>query len=217
MLDWQSVVNSDRFTPVMKLVHLAARKDKPVQDALKTELVKIRRKAYEHELDLMLRQVGCPQSGQLTTGPALTELDQLSQNDAASIINTYNYDLAYALIRIKTENTYANRHYYADRLTIWERERNIWKLPQIALYSENTARSLAQRDFITLNQIEAIAVLEPDTAKCPVCQGWIRRGEVPAKEATANPGPFHVNCPHVWKMAMPKVAQGECSELWIGE
>ena len=61
------------------------------------------------------------------------------------------------------------------------------------------------------------ARLEPRTAVCPVCQGWIARGSVPVRVALNNPSPFHPSCPHSWDITPKRVAKSECSLLWMGE
>jgi len=77
---------------------------------------------------------------------------------------------------------------------------------------------LAQRNFKDHNAgLLKKAVLEPKTAVCPVCAGWIRRGEVPAYVAAKNPGNFHINCPHEWVYQSNKVAPEACGDLWNGE
>jgi hypothetical protein len=215
--DWREQLGE--LSRTQKIVHLAMRMDSTDVSRLRGELVKIRRRAYEQELSIQAGRVGCAGStGRLTTGPALSSLNEMSQEDAESIVNTYNYDLAIAIQAIRSETPSANRNTYASRLREWETNRNSWKLPQIAQYTENTARSRAQADFYKNNGIDGTAVLEPGTAKCPVCQGWINRGEIPLKEAMKAPGNFHPNCPHLWTVnPAQKVKRGECADLWVGE
>lgn len=216
MRDWQQQV--DDFSNVMKLIHLAMRKDKQDAEKVRAELVKARRRAYEDELTIQAGRVGCAgQQGRLTKGPALNQLNEMSKTDAESIVNTYNYDLAMAIEAIKAETPSANRSLYVKRLTDWEESRNFWKIPQIAMYTENTARSQAQADFYRMNKLDGVATLEPKTAKEEICAGWIRRGEVPLKEALKNPGPFHPFCPHLWVINSERVPRQECPNLWMGE
>ena len=61
------------------------------------------------------------------------------------------------------------------------------------------------------------AVLEPRTAVCPVCQGWIERGEVPLRVAMNHPPPYHFRCPHLFVTYPELVAQDDCPLLWMGE
>lgn len=223
-LDWQSLVQSEAFSNVMRLVHLAMRLDSFDEDRIRSELLKARRRAYENELTIQARRVGCPsRSGRLGNNESLTALNEDSKADAVSIVNTYNFDLAVAILNIRTEVPTANRNTYVRRLRDWEEKRNAWKSEQIALNTEATARVRAQQDFYRFNAIDAItgvdgiAVLSPGQAAEPICQGWINRGAVPLSEALNNPPPYHPNCPHVWQITPGEVEEFECEELWMGE
>ena len=55
--DWQSVVGG--MTEVQKLVHLAMRRDAVDEDGIRADLLKVRRRAYESELTIQARRVGC--------------------------------------------------------------------------------------------------------------------------------------------------------------
>lgn len=214
--DWAAAVA--QLTDVQKLVHLAMRYTSEDAERLRVELLRARRRAYEAELTAQAARVGCPgRRGNLGSGASLSQLNAMSQQDAASIVNTYNYDLAIATANIGATTPSANRHTYAKRLKAWDAERAGWKAAQIAQYTENSARSLAQSDFYKFNQaVLGVAELTPQTAACPVCQGWIARGQVPLRVATYNAPPYHVNCPHRWITAPEKVAKDQCPLLWMG-
>lgn len=218
MRPWQTRVN-DLESRTTRLVHLAARMDVTDQSRLRESLLKAAVRAYADELTIQAARAGCPgRQGRLTTGAALTELNDKAKEDAASIVATYNYDLVSAIEHIKAQTPSANRNTYASRLAEWDLARNSWKSPQIAEYTEGYARSLAQRDFASMNNLGGVARLEPTTAKCEVCSGWIRRGDVPVREATANPPPYHPFCPHIFVTSYdPLVPKSECPLLWVGE
>lgn len=187
-------------------------------DRIRGELVREGRRAYEDELTAQARIVGCrARRGFLTAGPALTELNELYQQHALGIVNTYNYDLAGSIVSIHSETPNANRHVYASRLRNWETRRDSWKVPQVSQSTVSYARALAQRDFYRYNDIPGIAVLRPESAACPVCAGWVARGEVPLPEALNNPPPYHPNCPHAWRTQPNRVAAAACRDLWMGE
>lgn len=214
--EWEPVV--DDLTNVQKLVHLSMRQTADDIERIRGELLRTRRQAYEDELTIQAGRVGCPgRRGRLTTGPSLTELNNQSKEDAQSITNTYNYDLAFAAQHIASEVPTANRYTYAKRLGDWEAKRANWKKAQIAQYTTGTARALALSDFQRYNDVQGYATLEPKEAVCPVCIGWVKRGQVPLQEATNNPPPYHVNCPHNWLTKPGKVPKGECPNLWMGE
>lgn len=207
----------DQLSDVGRLVHLAMRMTVDDVDRLKGELTKTRRLAYEDELTIQAGRVGCRgRRGRLTTGPSLTALSEESQRDAESIVNTYNYDLAVAIEHIRAERPTANRHVYAHRLREWDAKRAAWKSGQIQEYSIGTARALAQQDFYRYNNLTGYARLVPEEAVCPVCVGWVRKGEVDLREAQNHPPPYHVNCPHVWETYPGQVPPRECGDLWVG-
>jgi len=214
--DWSSVVGG--LSDVQKLVHLAMRLDSTDEDALRGTLLKQRRQAYEGELVIQARNVGCGQKmARLGNGPILSELNDRSKEDARNIVATYNYDLAFAIRAIGQEVPTANRNVYAARLRDWEAQRAIWKNQQIAEYTENSARAKAQQDFYQFNRPRGWAILLPKQAVCPICQGWVSRGRVDARVAQNNPPPYHPNCPHVWDFNWKGFSEQQCEILWMGE
>jgi len=216
--DWHLLVNGQQFSNVMRLVHLSMRLDFIDERRVRSELTRMRRSAYEQELAIQARRVGCgEQYVLLQNGPVLTALHEASTVDAESIINTYNYDLAKAIQKIRAAVPTANRYVYAKRLAQWEKGRLQWKAPQIAMYTENSARALAQKDFWAENRIQGYAEIEPKTAVCPVCQGWILRGLCPIEVLLNNPPPYHPWCPHTIRTLPERLHESECALLWLGD
>jgi len=213
--EWQPIV--DGMSNVMKMVHLAIRNDTFDIEAARVELLRLRRVSYEDELTKQAALVGCKgRRGRLSNGAILSKLNDMSQQDAQSIANTFNYDAAGAIVAIRSDVPTANRHVYAYRLRKWDKKRSEWKTPQIEQYTDSSARSLAQQHFYAYNDVQGTAILEPRTAVCPVCVGWVARGEVPLPVAMANPPPYHVNCPHSWVTFPNHVPKTECPQLWMG-
>lgn len=213
--DWQAA--TAQLTDVQKLVHLAMRRDSVDEAAIRGELLASRRRAYESELAIQIERLGCgPVAPRLNEGPSLTELARASDSDAASIVNTYNYDLARQIGAIAESTPRANRYTYRKRLGDWDTDRAQVKAAQIGQYTDSSARTVALRDFEAHNLLEGEAELEPTDAICPVCQGWIARGKVPLAEATRNPPPYHLQCPHSWSTSYKKLSRRECAELWAG-
>lgn len=212
---WQPVV--DGMSRIQKLVHLSVRQDPYDAERIRQELLRERRRYYEAELTAQAARVGCPgRVGRLTNGHVLSLLNEASRQDAESIVNTYNYDLALAIGHIRAETPTANRYVYAKRLRAWESARASWKNDQIATFTEMSARSLAQQHFYQYNSNLGTARLMPLRAVCPVCQGWINRGEVPLYVAQANPPPYHAGCPHAWETTPGRVSAEQCPLLWMG-
>lgn len=191
--EWQPLVNE--MTPVGKLVHLAMRRDAYDVEEQRTALLRMMRRAYESELRAMAQRVGCGgRTARLNNGAVLSELNDQAQEWARGIANTYNYDLAQEVGRIRTEAPRANRNTYAARVQEWHTERSAWKDKQIADYADSWARAKAQSDFRDMNNTMGTAQLEPKTGVCPVCLGIIARGDVPLREALKEPPPYHPNC-----------------------
>lgn len=213
--DWRAAIGG--FSRVMKLVHLAARYDQVVEAEYQTFILREARKAYENELTIQASRMGCARQGRLTNPDILSTMREEAKADAASIVNTYNYDLAVGIAAIRQANPRSNRHVYAFRLRKWHDARERWKHVQISLMTENKARRRAQQDFVMRNRAEGFAILRPTTAVCPVCQGWINRGRVPLKVAMKNPAPYHVGCPHIWEIESTVASRRKCEDLWLGQ
>lgn len=211
--NWQEQVSG--MTRVQKLVHLAKRFALDETQQLRSELLRDMRLAYQDELTIQARRMGCNRQGLLRNGPILSQLNDLALVRAGQIANTYNYDLSIAIQAIYSRNPRANRHYYARWLETWEEYRAAWKLPQINQHQTGEARALAQQHFYEHNGQQGYAVLIPRTAVCPICQGWINRGKVPMRVAMSAPPPYHVNCPHLWDTYPDKAI--DCDLLWMGE
>lgn len=202
---------------VQRLVHLALRRDSQDVTELTAALTKARRRAFEDELTAMLSQVGCGGQGRLTRGPELKALSEQSAEEAQGIADTYNRDLAFAILTIGQDAPRANRFVYASRLAVWDENRAAWKTRQIAEWTEGTARTGAVRAFLKNNNLTGEARVVPETAAEPVCEGWIKRGWVPVRELMADPPPYHPNCPHSTESRLEKIPRAECADLWRGE
>jgi hypothetical protein len=214
--DWRVIVAA--MLLLYRLLHQATRQEEEYTKSLQAELLSERIRFYEDELTSQAARVGCPnRRGHLTNQAIIDQLNELSRRDAESIANTYNRDLAATIARIGKDAPGAGRAEFRKRLAAWEEKRASWKNPQIALYTEMSARSLAQQHFYERNHITGTAVLRPERAVCPVCIGWVLRGKVPLEEAEKHPAPYHVNCPHYWLTMPDKITPEECAGLWMGE
>lgn len=191
---------------------------------LRTFLEDERIGTFNDTLNELLAQVGCGgQKGALTNNAIRDILVSESEEDAASIVRTFNREL---INRIAEVGKGARREDYAEHLREWEDRRGDFKSSQIAEWTESRTRHFATSLFFERNQRHlsgrGSAVLRgPDPAAEPICQGWINRGRVPLEEALANPPPYHLNCPHHWEIKSPKVTwyrrRGVCPLLWSGE
>lgn len=218
MRDWQA--ETDKLTNIGKLVHLAARMDQVDVENIRAQLVKQRRRAYEHEITLQAQRLGCAgRQGRLSGGPTLAEFNRQSETEAESIVSTYNYDLAIQIQAIRAETPTANRNTYASRLKEWDGARAKWKATQIAQWTEGGARDQAQKDFIQNNGIqnEGYVTVEPKVAAEPICEGLIKREAIPMREAVGIKMPVHIGCIHSFVTHPDRIPRAECANLWVGE
>lgn len=214
--DWHAAIVD--ASAVMQLVHEAVRQDAFDTAAIQAGLEQAARSFYNDELTLMADAMGCGnRHGQLEDGTIQADIDAEAAADAASIVNTFNYDLAVAIQHIRQEHPRANRYHYARYLTAWNERRSEWKDGQIATMTEGKARNRAQADFLRRNDLQdGNAHLLPTRAVCPICQGLVARGDVPIRVAYANPTPIHVNCPHIWHVDGRELPEDRCALLWMG-
>ena len=125
--DWRAQL--ENMSPVMRMVHLASRYDAFDVEGFRGEILRNMRAAYNDELNIQARRVGCDRVGGLREGPILSELNEVAERDAESIVNTFNYDLAVAIQHIKQETPRANRRTYAAKMSAWNERRSGWKNP----------------------------------------------------------------------------------------
>jgi len=211
---WEPLVAE--FSDVMKLVHLAMRRDATDIASIANELFKEKRQAYEDGLTAQAANAGCAGRKGVMPNDKLTMAHDESNSEAAGIANTYNYDLAVAIRHIRTETPSANRHVYAKRLLEWEATRDEWKSQQIALWNQTKWTNIAFQDFLAHNpQLNnGYAILQPKRTVCKICQYWASRGKVPLAEASRIEFPAHINCPHYWETHYK--GKVNCEELWMG-
>ena len=207
-----------KLTPVQRIVYDWAREGASQAAVTSNELQRVRIIAFNSEIGNQNYAAGCfARGGYLTNPDIIARLRRDSDKDATGIVNTFNYDLAAAIIRVGSEHPTLNRYQYGSYMAEWYSLRAEWKDPQIAQFADLDARAMAQTEFYRRNwELMGTAKLQPTRAVCPVCQGWIRRGEVEMAVAINNPGPYHPNCPHFWETNPKKVAPGECAKLWNG-
>lgn len=217
-IPWQSQIQDGDFSNVMRLVHLAYRLTSTEQEAIRAELVRTRRTAYEDALTELATEAGCDRRGRLGEGVILSELNAQSAEDAAAIVNTFNTDLVSAIKQIKAAVPTANRNTYAKRLAEWETSRAEWKDAQIASNTTLTARQAAQRDFMQNNLVEVtVELVGPKPAAEPVCQAALDMGRIPLEQANGIQMPAHLNCIHTWALPkIKKISKNECLDLWLG-
>jgi len=148
---WEPIVESDEFSNVMRMVHLAMRMDSYDESRISNQVLTEKRDAYVEQLTAMAKAAGCSKTGSLRPGIVQKEMVAESDTDADSIVNTYNYDLANAIKAIRAAVPSANRHVYAKRLQEWDTERSKWKSLQISLWDTGKWSARAFAEFMDKN------------------------------------------------------------------
>lgn len=211
---WEPIVAE--FSRVMKMVHLALRRDAIDITSIANDLFKQKRQAYEDGLTAQAANAGCAGRKGVMPNDKLTQARDEANQEAAGIANTFNYDLAIAIRFIKSEVPKANRWTYVKRLRDWEETRDGWKSSQIALWNQTKWANIAFQDFLAHNPNlnNGYAILQPKRTVCEFCQYWAKKGRVPMLEAVRVEFPAHVNCPHYWETHYK--GKINCEELWMG-
>ena len=213
--DPEAVTEGDDYTQVMLLVYSYFSMDEADAKRIGDEIAAQKQQAYEAELTKLAAQAGCPKTGAADVYTIDSIRDQ-SADEAAGIVNTYNFDLANAIISIHNDNPRANRNTYLKALTAWNNQRAVWKYVQIALHNKGEWQAQAQLDFTTYNDLSGWAELLPKKAAEPVCQNIALRKRIPMREAQdlMASWPPHINCPHYFEVHTGEIA--DCEDMWLG-
>lgn len=195
-LQWEPIVSD--MTNVQKLVHLLFRKTPDNVEQEREFILKHNRIAYEMTLEEEARSWGCiPGRAHLREGRELRRINERAQRSAKSIVNTYNYDLSKAILAIGADTPTANRYVYANRLALWEIEREKYKRRQISMAETFWGINQAKEDFYQRNVLlEPKAEVVPATTVCPICAEYVRGNPYPSIEELYRRVnlPAHVNC-----------------------
>lgn len=183
--------------------------------SLETSLLESRKRTWLTTLQLLAREHGCTNAPRAPRQNDLSMLKYMCAEDAKSIAATWNRDVTAQIERIYAENPRANRYTYFRRLEDWSRERDAWKLPQVALVTETTTAEYAREQFRRHNYDGGEKyILEGAPPTCDDCARLYAAGEVDKAFIDHYPCPRHIGCPHFWApVTVPKVP---CGELWLG-
>ncbi|MFH1567740.1 MAG: hypothetical protein ABIL09_07040 [Gemmatimonadota bacterium] len=220
--DWKALIEG--MTDVQRLVHLGFRWDPLDEQVWRNDLLRDNRQTYEETLREEVRTLGCGDPGhvQIGAGPELKGIAKHADRYGKGIVNTYNYDLARAIMQIGAETPTANRHVYAYRLQQWGQMREQRKTVEIGETESSWAVNQAKADFHRLNNLsEAMtgAEVRPFNTQCPVCAEYVAGNPYDSVSDAYNKVslPAHPRCPHHIEAIMSrKLTPDECQELWLG-
>lgn len=177
--------------------------------ALADEILSLRTKAWQRGIENEATKYGFSGSAKPPRGGDLADLRRQSLEDARSIRNTLNQELRRRLTDLYTANPKGNRNYYNKNIGDWLAQRDPYKAQQIALYSEQTARTRAREIFRNVLGIRGGEFIYDGVAPVgKVCIERFALGVVDENYTDANPTPAHPNCPHSWREVNPKLPAG---------
>jgi len=208
---------SEKDTRLLRILKLLYHQTDEDVKALAETLLEQRKAAWESALRAEAAQFGY-------TGPVypprredLAELRRMSEEDARSIVNTWNRDVDRQLARLYQANRSGNRYYYAKHMEEWATARDVWKSRQISTYTEFSTKQYAQRRFWEMNGLRgARYVFDGPPPVCDDCRSLYGLGVVDQVVVDANPTPRHVGCPHFWRMLPWTADPPPQRELWVG-
>lgn len=215
MRDHRPITSAEDFNAVMQLLFQAYSMTEANQTLIQEEIAKQKQAAYEDELTKMATLAGCAKNGIADMYTAQSIQDE-SGEEAFGIVETYNFELANAIIDAYNNNPTAGRNEFYDALEKWNNTRAEWKSIQISMHNEQEWRAQAQMDFTTYNDLTGWAEVLPKNAAEPVCQDLADRGRMPIVEAQQYMAvwPPHLNCPHYWDVHPGQIA--DCGDMWLG-
>lgn len=186
------------------------------EDALTESIYQQRAEAWRSALTAEARAAGSSKTGR---GPNDSDRDYLrrqSREDARSIRNTFNRDLASQINQLYDADPARARQSYVDELTAWANARAEWKDRQISNQNRSTARTYAQQRFNAENQVgEALYLFAGPPPREPICAGHFAAGLVNREYIERNPTPVHINCPHSWDKQVSQLGVA-LSKIWVG-
>lgn len=162
------------------------------------------------------RAAGSSKVGQGPSGQDLSELSKIARRDAASIVQTFQRDLAREIDRVYDQSPTATRTDYIQALTVWADDRAQWKDRQIATMNRGNARSYAQQRFNAENEVgESLYLAEGPPPRERICANIMAAGLVNREFVERNPLPAHIGCPHNYAVQVTRIGV-PVNQIWVG-
>lgn len=186
------------------------------RDALYTQLVQARKRAWTEALNQQAVKNGCKSVPiRYPHREDLQWVEDISATDADNITATWNAEVERKIESLYAENPRANRNTYFSNLEAWNAQRNTYKLPQIALMTEMTTYAYATGRFEDMNYEGGLKYLfDGPPPTCERCIDLFAAGEVDRAFKDRHGTPVHINCPHYWVVVNPPKIK--CEEMWLG-
>lgn len=158
---------------------------------------------------------GCNARARQASGADLDHLREMADNDAQSIVATYNKDVQRELTKLNEQYPDAGKDFYIAHMREWAAKRAEWKSLQIASNLEFNTRAYAEARFRSENfEADAKYIFVGPDPTCEDCAARFAAGVVDLAYTQDWPVPRHLNCPHKYRLLRkPKV---DCQNLWVG-
>lgn len=229
ILDWPEL--RAQMTDVQRRVFDDARIRQADVERWTDALIEQNRQSVEEAINKQLQQVGCGSRPAALGEKIRDTIRDAALKSAESIANTFNRDLANAVLSIGGSTPRANYRTYRTRLfgdtpnsiypgfANWATRRGLWKGIQISVNETSMAINRGTELFFRRNpELQARGEVKPLTYHCEVCERGVKGNPYDTVEAAyaAGPWPAHVNCAH-YVEAKPRQLAPDCSEVWRGE
>ena len=204
-------------TELLETLSLLYEMNESEVDGLANDILSIRTKAWQRGIEAEARKFGYTGNIPPPRGSNLADLRKQSLTDARSIRNTLNQELRRRIEQLFNANPRGNRNYYNKHIGDWLARRDPYKANQIALNSEQTARTLAREFFRKINGLKGTFIYDGPAPVGKICIERFALGEVEENYIDANQTPAHPNCPHWWTELAPTLPAGmTLDDLQVG-
>ena len=169
---------------------------------------------YRKVIQGQLTLYGCQK---IVTGPdAVSQrwIEVYARKNSEGIAQTFNRELSNQIQRLYDANPRGNRSYYFKALDAWVAQRNVHKLPSIALNTAQAIREYAQQRFRQENGIEGRFLFVGPPPVCKKCLRLRALGLVSEAAARRYGNSQHGGCPHEWEQVIARKI--ECETAWTG-
>lgn len=182
------------------------------------ELFATRREAWRDQIQTEIKSLGSSRQARSPSSGDLQYLRRISQEDAASIRNTWNQWVTRRVDELYDQNPRGNRNFYFSNLERLAKERDAHHQNVISVNTEKTAREHARQRFIEENGMQdATFVYSGPSPVSDECKERTAADEVTYEYTRRNATPAHVGCPHEWvRTRLGADGAPDDADLWVG-
>lgn len=202
-----------RLTQIIALLYKMQPED---QQLVQERIVALMKTAWGQAIEDEAKRYGCRKAkASAPRREDLAYLQNIARQDAESITRTYNREVERQIEKLYAANPKGNRHYYAKRMEVWIDKRKKYKIPLIALQTNQNIRGWAKQRFWQMNAegVQRYKLTGPPPV-CKTCARLIGMGAVSEEVYRRYFPTVHIGCTHEWQTAVPDKIP--CEEMWLG-